>query len=56
MVVTQVESKQDVETDFNPEFLARMIPRLEWPTVLEGAKAVSFNLFHLQISSGINIL
>lgn len=36
----QVVTKQEVETDFNGEFLARMIPRLEWPAVLEGAKAV----------------
>lgn len=38
--IVQVVSKQEVETDFNAEFLTRMIPRLEWPAVLEGAKAV----------------
>lgn len=36
----QVVSKNEVETDFNAEFLTRMLPRLEWPAVLEGAKAV----------------
>lgn len=40
----QVISQQEVETEFNAEFLTRMIPRLEWPTVLEGAKAVSATL------------
>lgn len=39
-ICMQVLSKQEVETDFNAEFLTRMIPRLEWSAVLEGAKAV----------------
>lgn len=51
-------SKQDVETDFNAEFLTRMIPRLEWPTVLEGAKAVSCLFFFKQKNVGekVNLL
>ncbi|CAH1784752.1 unnamed protein product [Owenia fusiformis] len=26
------------EREFNPDFIGRMIPRLEWPAVVEGAK------------------
>lgn len=30
-----------METEFNPEFITRMLPRLEWPTIIQGATAVS---------------
>lgn len=52
-------SKQEVETDFNAEFLARMLPRLEWPAVLEGAKAVrstNYSLQHIRIAFDFTIL
>lgn len=42
----QVLSQQEVPSEFNAEFLTRMIPRLEWPTILEGAKAVSMKYIH----------
>ena len=29
------------ETDFNPEFVARMIPKLEWPALCQAAESVS---------------
>ena len=29
------------EVDFNPEFIKRMVPRLEWPAVCEAAESVS---------------
>ncbi|XP_031619461.1 multifunctional methyltransferase subunit TRM112-like protein [Contarinia nasturtii] len=35
-----VLKKREVQIDFNAEFLIRMIPRLEWRTVLEGAKSI----------------
>jgi len=28
------------EEDFNPEFIARMIPRLDWPAVCEAAESI----------------
>lgn len=38
---TQIERHENVETEFNPEFITRMLPRLEWPTIIQGATAVS---------------
>ncbi|XP_055307040.1 multifunctional methyltransferase subunit TRM112-like protein isoform X2 [Sitodiplosis mosellana] len=37
-----VLSQREVPSDYNAEFLVRMIPRLEWLTVLEGAKAIGY--------------
>ena len=32
------------EVDFNAEFIARMIPRLEWKALYEAAKMVKYTL------------
>lgn len=29
------------EVDFNPEFISRMIPKLEWPALVQAAQQVS---------------
>lgn len=29
------------EVDFNPEFISRMIPRIEWKALYEAAESVS---------------
>lgn len=52
----QVHSQQEVQTNFNQEFLARIMPRLEWLTILEGAKSVSNNSFTTCRLANFNII
>ncbi|KAG4077524.1 hypothetical protein HA402_002951 [Bradysia odoriphaga] len=35
-----ITHKETVTADFNPDFITRMIPRLDWPTVCAGAEQV----------------
>ena len=34
----QVKDVKVSEVDFNPDFIARVIPRLDWPVVVKAAK------------------
>ena len=33
-----------MEADFNPEFVSRMIPKLEWPELCQAAESVLYLL------------
>jgi len=38
---------QEKEVDFNPEFTARMIPRIDWPAFKQAAATVSFTVVRI---------
>ena len=38
--IVQATDVQEKETDFNPEFVARMIPRLEWTALVNAMNMV----------------
>ena len=41
----QAEGTKVTEVDFNPDFIARMIPRVEWRVLYEAAQSVSVAYF-----------
>lgn len=36
----QIEKREDSTSEFNPEFITRLIPKLDWPTVRSSAELV----------------
>ena len=43
----QAENIEVKDVDFNPEFINRMLPRLEWRPLVETAQKVSENMISL---------
>ena len=42
-LIFQVANVVVNEVDFNPEFISRMIPKVEWPALLQAAEQVTTN-------------
>lgn len=40
----QINKKEEVEAEFNPTFIERLLPKLDWPTVHLAAQMVWFNI------------
>ena len=44
MFIFQAKDTKVSEVEFNPEFIARMIPKLEWPAVCQAAEDLGIGL------------
>lgn len=44
----QIVNQQAVQMDFNPEFMTRIIPRLDWAAIYAGAEQVSIDFHYIR--------